>query len=329
MAHTQDRRNAYAHVTPSHEVLLWPFIRSCLTEYHIDVGEDLHMLAQEGSLWFIQYELQKHSQSLSPSPRLEAEPYIHGSALNSANRVHFLKFTYEEMSTDALYYFNTFNMLYFILDRQHFMEVTLPKVAENGFEDGDFDSIIALLVFALGKVAVDGTFSSPLENGMPFQSGLRGGTLERPPGLDIFNEARQRFGFVANQCSIKSIEISLLSAIYYESCGRHLDCWHATLAASSAFQIMMKCTAIDWFTIRGNILKRLYWTCRLIEDWYYFDLDLPRTEICDYEDNVPLPGELWGQSTEEDQQTVMHLLAMIALHRVVTRIHKFIFNGMY
>lgn len=50
--------------------------------------------------------------------------------------------------------------------------------------------------------------------------------------------------------------------------------------------------------------------------------------MCDHEDEVPLPGELLGQSTEEDQQTVMHFLAMIALRRLVTRVHKTIFEGM-
>lgn len=50
--------------------------------------------------------------------------------------------------------------------------------------------------------------------------------------------------------------------------------------------------------------------------------------MCEYEDEVPLPGELLGQNTGEDQETIMNFLAMIALRRLVTRVHRTIFEGM-
>ncbi|EKG18335.1 hypothetical protein MPH_04417 [Macrophomina phaseolina MS6] len=323
----QGHRNAHAHVTPPHKVLLWPFIHSRLAEFQVEVAEDLQSLRQEGTPWFLRHEVLKHPDPLPANARLETEPVDDPSIPDSDSRVRFPTLTHEEMRTYAHHYFNTFNMLYLILDRRHFMEVVLPKVARYGFGDGDHESVIALLVFSLGKVALDGTWSPPLDNGMHFESGLRGGTLEEPPALDIFNEARRRTGFISYHCSIESIQIQLLSAMYYESCGRHLDFWRAAQSASTAFQILIKCAPIDWFTERGNLVKRLYWTCNLIENWYHFDLDLPRTAMCDHEDEVPLPGELLGQSTEEDQQTVMHFLAMIALRRLVTRVHKTIFEA--
>ncbi|KAF9635733.1 hypothetical protein BFW01_g6628 [Lasiodiplodia theobromae] len=316
-----------AQISSSHKVLLWPFIHARLAEFDVDVAEDLQALTQEGTPWFLHHELRRHPDPLPADVRLEAEPVPDLLAPDAANRVRFPNLTYEEMKTYATHYFNTFNVLYLILDRQSFMDVVLPKVAGYGFGDGDYGSIISLLVFALGKVALDGTRSAPVDNGLPFESGVRGGTPDRPPGLDIFNEARRRYGFVANQCSVETIQIMLLLAVYYESCGRHLDFWRASRAASTGFQILIRSSQIDWFTEKGNLVKRLYWTCNSIEHWYHYDLDLPWTGVCDHEDEIPLPGELLGQRTEEDQQTVMYFLAMIALRRLVTRVHKVIFDA--
>ncbi|OMP82295.1 hypothetical protein BK809_0006605 [Diplodia seriata] len=287
-----------AQVSSSHKVFLWPFIHARLAEFDVDVAKDLQALTQEGTPWFLNHELRKHPRPLPCDARLEAEPVLDISAPDAARRVRFPRLTYEEMRTYTVHYFNTFNVLYLILDRRHFTDIMLPKVAKHGFGDGDYESIICLLVFALGKVALDGTWSAPVDNGMPFESGVRGGTHDRPPGLDIFNEARRRYGFVANECSLESIQITLLFA-----------------------------SQIDWFTERGNLVKRLYWTCNSIEHWYHYDLDLPRTGVCDHEEEIPLPGELWGHRTEEDQQTVMYFLAMIALRQLVTRVHETIFEA--
>ncbi|OJD32009.1 c6 finger domain protein [Diplodia corticola] len=327
MTRSVGNRSPDAHISSSHKVLLWPFIHARLAEFDVDVAEDLHVLTQEGTPWFLHHELHRHPDPLPCDARLEAEPAPSILATNAANRVRFPKLTYEEMKTYTAQYFNTFNMLYLILDRQHFTDVTLPRVANHGFGDGDYDSIISLLVFALGQVALDGTWSAPVDNGMPFESGVRGGTHDRPPGLDIFNEARRRYGFVAHQSSIESIQITLLFAVYYESCGRHLDFWRASRTAASSFQIVIRSTTIDWFTHQGNLVKKLYWTCNSIEHWFHYDLDLPHTGVCDHEDEVPLPGEIGGYRTEEEQQTVMYFLAMIALRQLVTRVHKTIFEA--
>lgn len=212
MEQSQGHRTPNAQISSSHKVLLWPFIHARLAEFNVDVAEDLQALTQEGTPWFLHHELRKHPGPLPADVRLESEPVPDLSAPDAANRVRFPKLTYEEMKTYATHYFNTFNVLYLILDRQNFMDVVLQKVASCGFGDGDYDSIIALLVFALGKVALDGTRSAPVDNGLPFESGVRGGTPDRPPGLDIFNEARRRYGFVANQCSVETIQIMLLLA---------------------------------------------------------------------------------------------------------------------
>lgn len=97
------------------------------------------------------------------------------------------------------------------MDRQNFISDTLTRVKAEGF-DGDTDSVIALLVFALGELAIEGSTGSPIEfhDGRP--SGIRGGTASRPPGLALFNEARKRLGFVFTQCNLENVQILSLAA---------------------------------------------------------------------------------------------------------------------
>ncbi|KAK7519178.1 hypothetical protein IWZ03DRAFT_309418 [Phyllosticta citriasiana] len=318
--------NVPVHITTPHRILLWPFIRSRLEEFNVDVAGDLRALVQAGTPWVLRQDAKKHPDILPCNVSPNSEQVQDLTSPDGMPRARFPDLSYEEMRTYATHYFDTFNLLYLILDRASFMNTLLPHVARRGFGEDEEDSIIALLVLSLGKVAFEGTWSTPLENGMNFASGLKGGTKDRPPGLDFFNEARRRTGFVAYKSSVENIQILLLTAIYFESCGRHLEFWRAASAASASFQVLTKCTPIDWFTEHGSLVKRLYWTCNLIENWYHFDLDLPRTGMVESEDEIPLPGELLGQATAEEQQAMMHFLAMIALRRLVTRVHRTLFE---
>ncbi|KAL1390850.1 hypothetical protein HDK64DRAFT_297683 [Phyllosticta capitalensis] len=328
--------NVPVHITAPHRIILWPFIRSRLEEFNVDVAGDLQALVQAGTPWVLRQDSKRHPNVLPCNVCPKSELVQDLTSPDGLPRTRFPDLSYDEMRTYATHYFDTFNLLYLILDRANFLNIILPRAARRGFGDGEEDSIIALLVLALGKVALEGTWSAPLENDMNFASGLKGGTNEQPPGLEFFNEARRRTGFVAYKCSIENIQILLLTATYFESCGRQLDFWRASSAASAALQIFMKFTPVDWFTEQGSLIKRLYWTCNSLEKyleahngklWYHFDLDLPRTGMVESEDEVPLPGDLLGQATAEEQQAMMHFLAMIALRRLVTRVHKTLFEA--
>ncbi|KAK8164949.1 hypothetical protein IWX90DRAFT_381189 [Phyllosticta citrichinensis] len=318
--------NVPVHITTPHRILLWPFIRSRLEEFSVDAAGDIQALFQGGTPWVLRQDAKKHPDILPCNVNPKSEQVQDLTNPDGMPRARFPDLSYEEMRTYATHYFDTFNMLYLILDRASFMNTVLPYVARRGFGEGDENSIIALLVLSLGKVAFEGTWSTPLENGMNFASGLKGGTKDRPPGLDFFNEARRRTGFVAYRSSVENIQILLLTGIYFESCGRHLEFWRAASAASAAFQVLIKCTPLDWFTEQGSLVKRLYWTCNLMGNWYHFDLDLPRTGMVESDDEVPLPGELLEQATAEEQQAMMHFLAMIELRRLMTRVHGTLFE---
>lgn len=213
----------------------------------------------------------------------------------------------------------------------------MPAILADGFADGDENSVLALLVLALGQLAIEGVFerSISMVNGTP--SGFRGGTLERPPGMEIFNEARRRLGFVATQNTLENVQIMLLQATYYEATARHLDFWRSTVMASMACQVLIKCQNIEWQTPHGDLIKRAYWTCVLSEDLYHLDLDLPQSGIQSLEDTVPLPYFHEGQDSmapgftgnDERSHFQYHFLAMIALRRLISRIHEVIHEGQY
>jgi hypothetical protein len=77
---------------------------------------------------------------------------------------------------------------------------------------GDIDSVTALLVFALGEVAIEGSRGQPIEEEGGRPSGVRGGSITRPPGLALFNEARKRIGFVLTEGELENVQIFSLAA---------------------------------------------------------------------------------------------------------------------
>jgi len=126
-------------------------------------------------------------------------------------RVTFPALDRDVMSQLATNYFDTFNLLYPFMDRQHFMQNTLVKVHSQGIGD-DNDSVIALLIFALGEVAIEGSRGKPINVGNGRTSGVRGGTLLNPPGLALFTEARRHLGFALTECELENVQIYSLAA---------------------------------------------------------------------------------------------------------------------
>ncbi|QGI58985.1 hypothetical protein CEK26_001110 [Fusarium fujikuroi] len=100
---------------------------------------------------------------------------------------------WETMQRLSKAYFDVINMLHPILDRQWFNSNVLSSIINNGFQEGALSSLV-LLVFALGEVALT-TSEVPISAYKQRPSGIKGGTIDRPPGLAYFNEARKRMGF--------------------------------------------------------------------------------------------------------------------------------------
>jgi hypothetical protein len=83
----------------------------------------------------------------------------------------------------------------------------------------------------------------------------------------------------------------------------------------------------EWASARGDLISRAYWTCLFQEDLYHVDLDLPPTGIQSFEDDVPmplfypLPKSQDNEGDRDQSHFKHHFLAMIALRRLIVRIH--------
>lgn len=203
----------YKFTPATHRILTWPAIQDLIQQTQAGSIGDLQNLEVDGSAFLVR--LQRESQIIPLHEHLVDQPFL-GMQMQETRksggvRVTFPDLDYNTMHGLATFYFDTFNLIYPFMDRQNFISDTLTKVHSEGF-DGDADSVIALLVFALGELAQQGMRGEPIEvyNGRP--SGLRGGTLEKPPGLGLFNEARSRLGYVVADMELENVQIFLLSA---------------------------------------------------------------------------------------------------------------------
>ncbi|KAK4551462.1 hypothetical protein LTR86_011154 [Recurvomyces mirabilis] len=329
----------YQHLTVLHKIMLWPGIYIHLLNSGVAAASDLQYVCQEGMPWFIKREMSKHPDPLPSDVGLPCFTMATGNPEQGrASNDVFSTLSVRQIQELSDAYFNTFNVLFPVLNRETFMNGTVARLLRDGYGDGDSGSVVALLVFALGAVAVDGVFERPVSvvNGQP--SGFRGGTIDHPPGLALFNEARRRLGFIWTQCTLENVQLNLLQATYYDATSRPLDFWRCTVAASMACQVLIRCEQIDWSSATGDLVKRAYWTCVLSEDLYHLDLDFPHTSIHTMEDEVPLPyfhevqeqhqgSSVAGGSAQANQERShfqYQFLAMIALRRLIARIHDVI-----
>lgn len=170
---------SYRYLTLPHKVLLWPSICTYLMNSGVAAAaSDLQHIAEKGTPWFVRQEMAKH-----------VHPLIFGAGLPSIQlnntkgeysfRSAFPTLTVQLIQeyTDA--YFNTFHVLCPILNQDTFMEdVALPLVRE-GYPDGDPNSVLALMVFALGQIASEGVFGPPVttQSNLPVHS-----VVARPKG---------------------------------------------------------------------------------------------------------------------------------------------------
>ena len=281
------RSHASRQVSAVHKMLTWPAIQQLLSQSLPSNIGDLKSLEQEGSAFIVR--MQRGTPNLPLDEGLEERPFVgmQTQATRAAGgaRITFPALTGDMMNRLATAYFDTFNFIYPFMDRQNFMSDTLTRVHTEGF-NGDTDSVIALLVFALGELAIEGSRGNPIEEHQGCPSGVRGGTSSRPPGLALFNEARKRIGFVLTRCDLENVHVFLLTALYYGSCSRHVDFWRVMVSASSACQALVTCSPIDSNSPRGDLIKRAYWHCAIIETGLSLELDLPVTGIIRLQDRV-------------------------------------------
>lgn len=302
-------------------VFPWPSIQSMLRKADGSLGDDLEQLMSCGSAWLVRQEIQADSDPIPPDTLLRSSTFYVPTEPDGPPRSMFPDLTVDLMDFYTSAYFGSFNMVYPVLDREDFVTSILPTMKTHGFAIGCLKSVIALLVFALGRTAYEGTNGGPIAEG----SGIRGGTRKKPPALEIFNEARRRMGFVMSSLSLENTQAMLLTAVFYESCYRHTDFWRMSVTAFDGLRAVLRLES-EWDV---DMVRRTFWTCSLIESWYYFDLNLPRTDGENLHDAIALPDfghrkDFEGQPSIESkyQYNFLSMLSLRALmHRTFEELH--------
>ncbi|KAI2465576.1 hypothetical protein F4781DRAFT_20426 [Annulohypoxylon bovei var. microspora] len=322
------------YVSATHKMLSWPVIQQVLENEVPNL--DLASLEKDGAAMLLGlqdrvtslptnvYE-SAHIGSEGASFPLQAAPgsSVDGMASGSMN--------WETMQRLTKSYFDTFNLIYPILDRQVFQSEILPAIANHGFDESS-SSTLACLIFALGEVAISAIQGAPVTTHKGRPSGIRGGTVERPPGLLFFNEARKRMGFNLTECSLENVQMFSLAAIYYGTCCHHLEFWRMTTSASLACQALLTSNPEELTTHRGDLVRRAFWHCSIMETCLNMELNIPQTGLNKLESLVGLP-DFSGSFSEEDyignqaSHFQEHFASQIVLRRLSVEFHTTLTNA--
>lgn len=199
----------YQYVSSVHQMLKWPAIQQLFASIQPKLPNiDLSTLEREGPASMVALRrstIQSLPTDIQPTGRRASSIGMHDPATAAQLTISISDLNWETMQRLSKAYFDTINLLCPILDRHSFMSDTLPVIFNSGFSH-NMASTIALLVFALGEVALAGSEGPPIHVYNGRASGIRGGTRDRPPGLELFNEARRRMGFNLTECSLENVQ---------------------------------------------------------------------------------------------------------------------------
>ncbi|KAH8676350.1 hypothetical protein BX600DRAFT_200653 [Xylariales sp. PMI_506] len=304
-----ETRLQYGIAPGAYKMLTWPFIQQFFkSAAHSSLPIDWTSLQHDGSI--IMRGIQNRILSL-PLDTLDTVDLRQDlSALDvpltgmlAGSPVNSLTLGWETVQRLSKTFFETFNLLYPIVDRQAYHSLVLPSIATHGFNLG-IDSTLTYLILALGEVGLAAAQGSSISVHKGLGGGIKGGTLERPPGLRLFNEARKRMGFNLTECSVENVQIFALAALYYETCSRHTEFWRMMNSASLACQALLTSKPEELTSPRAELIKRIFWHCSITETYVkpnigyiklISGLDVTNlfTSRCRYlniEFNIPLTG---------------------------------------
>lgn len=190
-------------------VLFWPAVEALLPEEAKDlyepIGEDLPFVIE------------------SKRPMLGfSKEDLHDQA--DENCLTKLRITTVRELCDA--YFSTFNLCNPVIDRDSFFQNSLG-VAINGDFGVNIESCLVLVVMALGcsgrKAFVETGLKSRLSRGNESRISQDRYSGEGFTGLDFFNEARRRIGFVLCDGTIQSCQFYILARYKGSPCSQQMS----------------------------------------------------------------------------------------------------------
>ncbi|KAK1758272.1 hypothetical protein QBC47DRAFT_294622 [Echria macrotheca] len=313
----------YKYVSSVHQLLAWPAVHQLLVAAQAKKPTfDLSSIEEKPTSILGLHS--PPSQSLHPNRMPDSTVSIHPGVASS------VPMTVSSLNWDTIQnlskaYFDSWNLLFPILDRHSFLSTTMPSVFNEGFGPG-IGSTMAFLVFALGEVALAGSDGLPIHAHSGRPSGVKGGTKDQPPGLDFFNEARKRIGFNLTECSIENIQIFSLASMYYGSCFYAMDLWRMATSASLACQALITSNPEELSSPRADLVRRLFWSCLIVETSLHLEFGYPLSGLEKLEPVVGLPG-FSGPFSDEDylcnQESHFqeHFASQIVLRRLLVDFH--------
>ncbi|KAH7136157.1 hypothetical protein B0J11DRAFT_426742 [Dendryphion nanum] len=243
-------------------------------------------------------------------------------------------------------YFAVFHRSTPVLDKFHFFSHTLGMAMETDF-GYDIEACVVLNVLALGCLAVrtheEGGFPLPSRFPATEEGFVRpewyGLTLDHPPGLKFFNEARKRSGFLMCQSDLQTAQFYMLSTLYYAQILRPFDSWiTVSRAALGCVSILKRSETIDFDDWEGDMFSRVFWNTLMYESIISQELDLPLSGLREYEADMPIPKftpsprpktSISGLLVDEDDSFFnFHFLAQAAHRIILTRIRHNLYHFM-
>lgn len=276
-------QKSHPHLSVSHKILLWPEVFHCINGSEItEAVSDLRYVSMLGTPWLLEKDRSPHRQKLTCNVGLERKAI-------SSRSVVYPSLTIQKMGEYSAAYFSTFNTMFPLLILEDFKDNIVAKVLLHGYGEDDPEGVIALLVFALGQLAMEGASDQPADGNGGARGSVHCSTSGKPSGLKIFNEARRRTGTIVTRHGLLDVQILLLQASYYQACAQHADFWSSVSAASMACRYLLRSQSMDWSSTHGDLVKRAYWVCVLHERLLDVDLKIACTGIEALEGQVPLP----------------------------------------
>ncbi|KAF5656989.1 C6 transcription factor [Fusarium circinatum] len=219
-----------------------------------------------------------------------------------------------------------------ILDQKTYFQRTLGVAIDGNFGIC-IESCIVLVVMALGSMGQKALQEAGFA-GTPASSPYVGQDAEMP-GLDFFNEARKRFGFLMCEQDLQACQFYLLSGLFYAEALRPID-WWAMLSKASA------CSAYFWNNVSRDrdewmldMQSRLFWITSMFEAVLSQELNLPPSNSLHLEEHIALPKFISAQDIAsfgsfrypgDDPFFHYHFLSQLAHRLILTRARNSLFH---
>ncbi|OHW90513.1 fungal transcription factor domain-containing protein [Colletotrichum incanum] len=266
------------------KMVVWPAIRQTIENVRPKI-HGIHAIFQGPGFSSVLSEQQEDLRRLSRGgvESMDSQDRIAlGIAPDDPRPIQMTSISPHILADRARIYFNTFNRIYPVLDRQYFMEVVFPGVLHGHFGE-DAASTLLCLVMALAEVAIADLSGRGFSAFQGDQNGELGDTTDEiehsPPGIEFFNEARRRLGFSMGECSLENVQMYILAGIYYESCSRHMEFWRMTVSASLACHALIASNSAELRAAHGDQICRAFWYCSMMETSLQLEFELPLTSL--------------------------------------------------